>query len=43
MSVAGLRHVPPYRFEFEAFVRKRWIGRTVWEIMFADFPYYPEQ
>jgi hypothetical protein len=35
--------VPPYKFEFEAFVRRRWVGRTVWEIMFADFPYYPEE
>jgi hypothetical protein len=39
----GMRHVPPYKFEFEAFVRRRWVGRTVWEIMFADFPYYPEE
>ena len=35
--------MPPYKFEFEAFVRRRWVGRTVWEIMFADFPYYPEE
>eukprot|EP00276_Gloeochaete_wittrockiana_P011317 CAMPEP_0184646674 /NCGR_PEP_ID=MMETSP0308-20130426/3415_1 /TAXON_ID=38269 /ORGANISM="Gloeochaete witrockiana, Strain SAG 46.84" /LENGTH=549 /DNA_ID=CAMNT_0027076915 /DNA_START=569 /DNA_END=2218 /DNA_ORIENTATION=+ len=37
----GLRYVLPYKFNFIVNVKRRWVGRNLVDVFFAEFPYYP--
>eukprot|EP01012_Entosiphon_sulcatum_P015248 TRINITY_DN20246_c0_g1_i1.p1 TRINITY_DN20246_c0_g1~~TRINITY_DN20246_c0_g1_i1.p1 ORF type:complete len:467 (+),score=62.34 TRINITY_DN20246_c0_g1_i1:27-1427(+) len=39
----NFRWVRPYFFAFEVFVKGRWIGRTVIDVLSHEFPYYSEE
>lgn len=36
----GLRHVEPYEFDFVTFVKKRWLGRTLFDVFTKEFIAY---
>ena len=38
----GLRCILPYEFTFATFVKGRWLGRTLRDVMKTEFPYRPD-
>ncbi len=38
----GLRHVTPYVNEFKTFAKKRWFGKTIWELFSTEFAAFPQ-
>ena len=40
---AGLRYVTPYTCEFKTFAKKRWLGRTLWDVFRVEFAAYPAE
>merc|ERR1712195_43544 len=38
----GLRHLEPYEYVFETFVKRRWVGRELLEVFVKEFKLYDE-
>lgn len=41
--INGLRHVEPYEYVFETYVKRRWVGRPVLEVFVGEFKLYDRE